>query len=268
MAVELDYMEYADDAAAQAVYVSSDFEPGSWDLLDEDCSGIGDWADEDDGDAVSSVSPAGQFKFDSGPNSAASNEEAVRTRDIGSYPNVFTLEMKLYHDALGDIADTDHFDCRFDLDDERFALRFSSTGLLAYDTDTGYVEVGTDLVKHSGSAEWQTWRFVCDFTGAAGVGVMDVYLKDSTHNWEKVGSAIQCSTVDTGANGKTYLTQFGHTTNNRITHIDHIKVYAGEQIPSLQCYSESTIKQQGSYSLKVLARQTDSLNDTLTRTIA
>ena len=36
----------------------------------------------------------------------------------------------------------------------------------------------------------------------------------------------------------------------------------------LQSYSESTIKQQGSYSLKGIAVITDSLNDTLTRTLA
>lgn len=35
----------------------------------------------------------------------------------------------------------------------------------------------------------------------------------------------------------------------------------------LQCYSESSIKQQGSYSLKGFADQTNSLNETLTRTI-
>jgi hypothetical protein len=35
---------------------------------------------------------------------------------------------------------------------------------------------------------------------------------------------------------------------------------------NLQCYSESTIKTQGSYSLKAVAAATDSLNDTLTHT--
>ena len=34
----------------------------------------------------------------------------------------------------------------------------------------------------------------------------------------------------------------------------------------LQCFSEDTIKEQGSYSLKVIAKATDSLNDTLTKT--
>ncbi|KKM72671.1 hypothetical protein LCGC14_1418230 [marine sediment metagenome] len=37
---------------------------------------------------------------------------------------------------------------------------------------------------------------------------------------------------------------------------------------SLQCYSESSIKQQGTYSLKVIADQTNSLNETLTRTVS
>lgn len=37
--------------------------------------------------------------------------------------------------------------------------------------------------------------------------------------------------------------------------------------PNLQCYSESTIKVQGSYSLKIVAVETGSLNDTLTKTL-
>lgn len=52
-----------------------------------------------------------------------------------------------------------------------------------------------------------------------------------------------------------------------VLYITEIEMY--ESItPALQCYSESTIKQQGSYSLKVIAAQTESLNETLTRTVA
>jgi hypothetical protein len=43
------------------------------------------------------------------------------------------------------------------------------------------------------------------------------------------------------------------------------KVYATNH---LQCYSESTLKTQGSYSLKGVALKTNSLNDTLTRTVS
>jgi len=40
-----------------------------------------------------------------------------------------------------------------------------------------------------------------------------------------------------------------------------------EEIDSLQCYSESTIKEQGSYSMKIFAQQTNSLNESLVRTL-
>ncbi len=268
MAIELDYMEYANDAAAQAAYVSSDFEPGSWDLLDEDCSGIGDWADIDVRDGVSSVSPAGQFKFDSGPNSAANNDSAGRSRDIGSYPDIFTVEIKLYHDALGNRAGADYFETRIDQSDEIFSVVWASDGCWLYDGDVTWVEVGSNLVKYGGSAEWQTWRFLVNLTGVPNVGVCDVYLKDSTHNWEKVGSALQCSLDTSASDGYTGVFQFGHATNNRITHMDHYKIATGSYIPSLQCYSESTIKQQGSYSLKGIAIAAASLNDTLTKTVS
>ena len=203
----------------------------NWDLLDEDCTAIGDWVDGDIGDAVSSVDPAGQFKFDSGPTSAASNDYALRTRDIGSYPDIFTVEAKLYHDALGSRGDADHFQLRFDHADKEFPLYFGTGGLFTYDTDTGYIEIGTDLVKFNGSAEWQIWRFLVDLTGAAAVGVVDVYLKDSTHNWEKVGSAIQCSVGGSYTDGRTRVDILGFTNNNRITHMDYIKAATGLFLP-------------------------------------
>ncbi len=49
--------------------------------------------------------------------------------------------------------------------------------------------------------------------------------------------------------------------------VRRIELQTSEAAPSLQSYSESTIKTQGSYSLKGVAVATDSLNKTLTRTI-
>jgi len=133
-----------------------------------------------------------------------------------------------------------------------------------------YVEVGTDLVKEGVSAEWQTWRFLVTLTDTPGEGTCDVYLKDSTHNWEKVGTAIPCSVTSTVTDGTVYLIQYAHTTNDMLTHVDYLKIYDGLSVPTIiyQSYSESTIKTQGSYSLKGVAVITDSLNDTLTRTLA
>ena len=78
----------------------------NWDLLDEDCSNISDWADDDAGSAVSEVSPAGQFRMDTNPTVM---DIAARSRDIGSYPDTITFEIKLYHDNIGTLADTDFF---------------------------------------------------------------------------------------------------------------------------------------------------------------
>jgi len=271
MATELDYMEYANDGAAQAAYVSSDSgtEPGSWDLLDEDCSDISDWVDGDTNTAVSEVSPAGQFRFDTNAG-AAGNAVARRYRDIGDTPNTFTFEIKFYHDDIGSaLTDGFYFDVR--QADEILRVQFNANKITILDTDSGTTEVGTDLVLEGGSAEWQTWRFVVTY-GTVGDGVCDVYLNDTTHTsgaWSKVGAAIPCSLVATVTDGFIYLLQQGYITDNMLTHIDYIKMATGlyAPIPALQSYSESIIKTQGSYSLKGVAAITDSLNDTLTRTI-
>ena len=55
-----------------------------------------------------------------------------------------------------------------------------------------------------------------------------------------------------------FADNYGSTVYMGVRHI-------GLQVSSLQCYSESSIKNQGSYSLKVIAAQTDSLNNTLTK---
>ncbi|MCK4521865.1 MAG: hypothetical protein KAU20_04780, partial [Nanoarchaeota archaeon] len=45
-------------------------------------------------------------------------------------------------------------------------------------------------------------------------------------------------------------------------------ITGGDFVSNLQSYSEPIIKQQGSYSLKGIAKQTDSLSDTLTKTLS
>lgn len=202
----------------------------TWDLLDEDCSDISDWDDVDFDIAVSEVDPAGQFRFDTN-SGAAGNAYARRIRDIGSYPNTFTIEIKLYHDAIGIRTATDYFSFLCSQADERVFISFSSDGLYLRKPDADFIEVGTDLVKHGGSAEWQTWRFLQTFTGVTGEGTCDVYLKDSTHDWEKVGTAIPSGRVAVDADGSTYISQFGYTTDDMVTHVDYIKIATGLHIP-------------------------------------
>jgi len=268
MPKELDYMEYPTNALAQAAYVSNG-EPSSWDLFNEDCADFTGWTDGDGGDAVSSINPAGQFQFDSGSVGVANY--ATEGIDFGSTPNTFTVNVELYHDALGTRGATEGND-DFQIDvrqaDEIFRAIFGTDGLFLRDTGSGYTEVGTDLVKSNASAEWQEWRFLVTF-GTVGDGVCNVYLKDSTYPaWSKVGTAIPCSYVAGVTDGYTRFIQYGTSTAHRITHVEYYQIATGLYPPTLQSYSEPTIKTQGSYSLKGVAAITDSLNKTLTRTIS
>ena len=232
--LELDYMEtLVDDAAAQAAYVSSDSDPASWDLLDEDCTDISDWSDDDTGEAVSQVNPAGKFELDTNT-SADTNDRAYRSRDIGSLPDDFTLEIKLYHDALGTIEDDDIFIFQTYQADGGVIVYFTSDGIFRYDSDlggNGLEEIGTDLVKCNASAEWQTWRLLFDKT-ATGVWSVDVYLTDSTHTNELVGDGVQFKFVAAGTDGLTRFQLRGYTTDDRITHIDWIKIATGLWTPA------------------------------------
>src|SRR3990167_1099789 len=69
------------------------------------------------------------------------------------------------------------------------------------------------------------------------------------------------------ANGNECYSDDGGTTwATRTTWDLYFKIYV--KYPILQSFSESIIKTQGSYSLKGIAAVTDSLNDTLTRTVS
>lgn len=249
--IELDYMEYSTDELAQAAYMSSD--TFSWDLLDEDCADISDWEDRDaiNGESTQ-VTFDGKscFKFDT--NIASHGNIASRLRDYLSLSNNYTLEIKLYLDAISD-NHTNAFDLAVRNGVMDLRMDFRSSGLFIYDGLT-YNEVGTDLVVQD---QWQTWRFEVT-GGSADTATCDVYLND-----ELKASGVDCS--QSSPYNQIWLTLLGSDDNDRIAYIDYIKIGTGLYSGNLRAYSEDTIKTQGSYSLKVEAKQTDSLDDTLTK---
>jgi len=259
----IDQMEYANDAAAQAAYVSSD---AIGYLLDEDCSDISDWADADIGTAVSEVSPAGQFRFDTNLG-AADNAKAVRSRVIDSPPDKFTIEVKTYFDSLGTMANLDSmYFYAAQTTTWQLQIRFASDGLYILKIGAATTEVGTNIVKYGGSAAWQIWRFEVDKSGGEDVATVEVFLDGASQG------TFDCDYETDSLDGRVEFRQLGYTTDNIVSHIDYLKIATGlgtiESPVNLQSYSESTIKTQGSYSLKGVAVITDSLNDTLTRTLA
>ena len=249
--IELDYMEYANDALAQAAYVSSHTE-NLIKYLDEDCAGIDDWADGDIGDAVSSqvtFDSKSCFKLDGvGP----ASQYAVRTRNIGSFTdNIVVFSAKLYFDYIGSMAESGYFNFYIQLTSTKRLDLYCATDGIFYYYDGSTHEIGTDLIVQD---TWQEWKFVINRTA----NTFEAYLGGVSKGSGNLYTAA-------GTEGDIALRQMGNTNANQITYTDYVKVgYSGV----LQSYSESTIKEQGTYSLKGVAAITDSLNDTLTRTVS
>lgn len=205
-----------------------------WDLLDEDCSDISDWADGDVGTGVSEVSPAGQFRFDTNAG-AAGNAYAYRYCTIASTPNTFTYTVKTYSDDIGTRANNDQMAVKVCQTDETLHVAWDSDGLFIEDTDSGWVEVGTDIVLEDGAAEWQYWYFLVTFTGTTGDGTCDVYYKNESTNpttWTKVGTGINCSLEAAGTDGRILFWLGGYTTDHMVFHTDCVKIATGLCIPS------------------------------------
>ena len=188
-----------------------------WDLLDEGCADISDWVDADYDTAVSEVSPAGQFRFDTN-NGAAGNAHATRTRVITSPPNKFVMEIKTYFDALGTKVDNDFASIFYPTSTWSIEAHFVSDGLFIYKSGGTATEVGTNIVKCNGSAAWQTWRFEVDKSGGEESATVEVFLDEVSQG------TFSCNFVTGGIDGRISYSQYGLTTDDRVSHIDYIKV--------------------------------------------
>lgn len=234
-------------------------DPASWDLLDEDCSSFASppvvWGDSDYANSESTevtFDNKSCFKFNG--NTAANPNYSLRNTDFGNTPNVFTVELAWYHNTLGTISNSDHVSWTVGHGGERLRVRHGTDGLIITDTDLGDIGVGTNLVKFGGSAEWQIWRILVTFTTTPGEGVCDIYLYDSTHNWELVGDGIACSHEGSGGSydsGVIYLSNSGYTINDMISHIDYIKIVTGLYAPRYCYFSGYTFEQNNPVSRKL-----------------
>jgi len=196
-------------------------------LLDEDFSAIGDWTNNDEAPATST-----QETFDGEETlcqdtngGAAGNDSAHINRDIGSIEglgNTIVISFKLYHDAIGTMANTDWCYMAFYRSDWLLEMAFASDGLFIGDgVDLTANEVGADLVQQN---VWQEWTFIVDLSGGVESAVCDVYLNNILQ-----ASDVDCS-YDTGGgtqDGFVQLIQHGWTTDDRITYIDYLKIGDG-----------------------------------------
>lgn len=159
------------------------------------------------------------------PGSNATSKYCALTQDLGSIPSEFTVEVELQHDALGYLGSADRCDIEIHDGVHYVHLAFDRSGFYAYSA-TGWQLVGSGLVKYGGSAERQTWRFVITMGGT-----MDVYLHDSTHDWELIASDVDIDRAYSGTDGMFALYQYGYTSDNMRTRAYGIKVQTGHIPP-------------------------------------
>jgi len=253
---ELDYMEYANDANAQAAYVTNALlNQSNGDVYTDEFTSLDTWTDKDGAPGESSqvtYDSCSCLKSDSG---SPKGGYTWRQKDVGTFSGRMVVSIKMYHAALGTYANGDCVQVNILYGTFGLTTYFATDGLFIYEGNSQRSEAGTDLVQ---TGVWQTWTFDINATDMT----VDVYLDGVLK-----ASGMDCSYTGTMTNGQIDIIGGGNTTASRITYIDWIKLGSDFADATLQCYSEATIKTQGSYSLKAVAT-TDALNKTLTYTPA
>lgn len=271
MAKELDYMEYASDALAQAAYVSNDL-GGKFNL-----AGFFNGST-----SYISVPDHTDWFFDTGNftidfwvwfNSVNASIGFVQKQASNVY-NMFYMATGSRLDFVAVNAGTQ----------AGYAYNWSPA------TDTWYhLELGRDgtnlyLFIDGDLKTWSTIstpiasNSITDLAAPVWIGLgygASDYLNGRVEEF-RVSKGIcrhttsftpETSPYSSDANTKLLLHLNGNVDDDGNT--GHTPVNNDVTFPAiLQCYSEAAIKQQGSYSLKTVAKITHSLNDTLTKTLA
>jgi len=280
---ELDYMEYATDAAAQAAYVSSDV-----DFIDTDtklvihfngADGSTDDYTAETGQTVTTVATAqldtAEKKFGTASLLLDGNSDYCTVPDHADWhygAGNFTIDFWVrFNNKTGQqcfVTQSDHpayIICRKETTDK----------LSIYVTDAAGAGVGiytTTSVPTIANNTWYHLAFVRSGTSAY------IFLDGASLTLTTTTAFAANSVPDIAAVLSIGLLL---TTSQYLNGwIDEVRISKGvarwtenfdvptkEYEPNLESYSEDTIKEQGTYSLKGVAVITDSLNDTLTRTV-
>jgi len=201
------------------------------DILDEPFDNLTkySWINDDNGNAVSEISPAGQLRLDTNTSGGQSGRFLSGAVTSGILPpDKFTLEIKTYFDVLGTKGPPFYADgFYFQYGNATWMLNvfFSSNELCIVKAGgVATTQVGAaDIVKCNATAAWQTWRFQVNKT-VESTATVEVFLKEEGGIWVSQGT-FDCD-YERGYNGL-YLSQRGITVNNMVAHIDYIKIGTG-----------------------------------------
>jgi hypothetical protein len=182
------------------------------DYLDHECDSLSGWTDGDAGANAESTATTfdtkSVWKFDSGDVGGT----AARNKDLGTFVDIVTVSMSLYHEDIGTHADTDTFDLYLQESAVSATIEWASDGMFVYD-GSSWNEVGTNIVD---TDTWTEWTFYFDFSTPAS-SFVDIY-KDG----EPVAYGVDCSNTGARTDGEFRFRNRGTTTANQITYVDWV----------------------------------------------
>ena len=277
----LDDMEYSSDSAAQSAFVSSDTSIDSETKMLLHLNGTNGSTVFTDAAGNHTPVAVGDAKLDTSVKKFGTASLGLLT--AGSYVTVpdsddwhfgsgdFTIDIWLRPDTLaadtgiiGQFVDADNF----------WGLELEGVGgprLNFLHKDSGTIRL--NITDAHGMSVGQ--QFHIEITRSGDVFTIRVDGVEIVNTTNTVAMANLAAPLEIGRfrGGTSGSTLDGHYDEVRVSkaiarwRADH-DVPVVEHGPPLQVYSETTIKQQGSFSIRSLAVRSNSLNDTLTRTIS
>ena len=188
-------------------------DPSSWNLVDEPFDNLDDWADYDNGDGVSEISPAGQLRTWADGTSASF---ANRGNDISIPAGDFTCEVRAYFDTIGTVGNNDMGRVEFYDGANAAMIAFSSANLHTY--NGSYQDSGVAVAQDA----WHVWRFLWDYSALT----FNVYLDGIL-----VASDLTAEYSYASHAGQVRVAMYGYATATE-AHWDYIKVASGLYTPT------------------------------------
>jgi len=242
----LERMEtYTTEALAQAAWVSDDASATA-DVLDEDCTGISDWDDDDSGGGVSAVASTEYFQF-----TTSGSSGHIAKRSLTSVPTIplwYTLSFELNITGDGNGGDVDNVSVVVKNGTSIFSVFFTDGK-----ARIASASVGEILATYTEGVEY-LWKFDVREDGS-GDYYVDTY-KDGVLQTTGVTVPLSAATKDIAIEVRGY--------NQAVVCLFDTFAIASK---NLQCYNESTIVNEGDQSLQCEAMTTGSLNNVFIKTI-
>lgn len=160
--------------------------------LNEECSSITSWTDNDVGTGVSvqtTFDGKSTFRLTGG---SVSGDNAKRTKDIGTFSDNYTFEFKTNFASLKAVSNGDYAETNIYNGNILFKTRLSTDGLEIFD-GTNWNEVGTNVVS---TGTWITWKFLIT-GGTTTASKVDIY-----QNGSPIGLQFSCANADTTNDGQ------------------------------------------------------------------